>query len=47
MVKITIHPSGAEVELEPTIAYHVKARSMVVLVADWGPKTTWPEPVQI
>lgn len=37
-----IQPYGAEVELETTIAYNVKARSMVILVAGWGPKTFKP-----
>jgi hypothetical protein len=30
-----IHAPGEEVELEPTIAYHVQPRSMVVLVSKW------------
>ena len=33
-----IHPYGDEVELDATLAYPVKARSLVVLVACWGPK---------
>ncbi len=32
-----IHAPGEEVELEPQIAYHVKSRSMVVLVSKWEP----------
>ena len=30
-----IHPPGKEVELEPTITYHVKAYSMVVMISKW------------
>lgn len=42
-----IRPSGAELELEPALTYRVRARSLVVLLADWGPKTLWAEPVKI
>ncbi|MBN1218295.1 MAG: glycogen debranching protein GlgX [Anaerolineae bacterium] len=30
-----IHPPGQEIELAPIIAYHVKPRSMVVLISTW------------
>ncbi len=30
-----IYPPGQEVELEPTIAYHVRGRSMVVMISKW------------
>ena len=30
-----IHPPGEETELKPIIAYHVKPRSMVVMVSKW------------
>ncbi len=30
-----IRPPGEELELEPAIAYHVKSRSMVVLISKW------------
>ncbi len=33
-----IHPPGQEVELEPTIAYHVRGRSMVVMISKWQDK---------
>lgn len=42
-----IHPHESEVELEPTLAYQVKARSVVVLVAAWGPKILWPAQVRV
>jgi glycogen operon protein len=33
-----IHPVGEEVELPPTMAYHVQPHSMVVMVAKWQQK---------
>lgn len=35
-----IYPPGQEVELEPAIAYHVKGRSMVILISGWETKTS-------
>jgi glycogen operon protein len=32
---LDIHPIGQELELEPTIAYPVKFRSMVVMISKW------------
>lgn len=32
---LDIHPPGKEIELEPTIAYPVKARSIVVMLSKW------------
>ncbi|MBI1879708.1 MAG: glycogen debranching enzyme, partial [Chloroflexi bacterium] len=32
---LDIHPTGSELELQPTIAYPVRARSMVVMISKW------------
>jgi glycogen operon protein len=32
---LDIHPAGTELALEPTIAYPVKGRSMVVMISNW------------
>jgi glycogen operon protein len=34
---LDIHPAGSELEMQPTIAYPVKARSMVVMISKWQP----------